>query len=62
MAGDLYDVAATMRAVDISITGELVAEARSVGLETYGGAADEADAILNAVDIILHGTPIGRPR
>jgi hypothetical protein len=30
--------------------------------EVVGSAAGEADAILNALDIILHGYPVGRPR
>ncbi len=30
--------------------------------ETVVSTADEADAILNAIDIILHGYPAGRPR
>ncbi len=34
---------------------------RSLG-ETVASAATEADAILNAIDIILHGYPVGRPR
>jgi hypothetical protein len=29
--------------------------------ETVVSAAAEADAILNAIDIILHGYPVGRP-
>ena len=30
--------------------------------ETVASANDESDAILNAIDIILHGYPVGRPR
>jgi hypothetical protein len=30
--------------------------------ETAASADDERDAILNAIDIILHGYPVGRPR
>ena len=30
--------------------------------ETAASANDERDAILNAIDIILHGYPVGRPR
>jgi hypothetical protein len=30
--------------------------------ETVTSASDEADAILSAIDIILHGYPVGRPR
>jgi hypothetical protein len=28
--------------------------------ETVGSATGEADAILNAIDVILHGYPVGR--
>ena len=30
--------------------------------ETAASAHDEREAILNAIDIILHGYPVGRPR
>jgi hypothetical protein len=30
--------------------------------ETAASANDERDAILSAIDIILHGYPVGRPR
>jgi hypothetical protein len=30
--------------------------------ETVASAAAETDAILDAIDIILHGYPVGRPR
>ncbi len=30
--------------------------------ETVTSANNESDAILNAIDIILHGSPVGGPR
>ena len=41
---------------------DLTAVPRSLLLETVGSAEDEAEAIMSALDIILHGYPIGRPR
>ena len=41
---------------------DITAVPRSLLLETVGSAQDEADAILNALDIILQSYPIGRPR
>jgi hypothetical protein len=41
---------------------DISAVPRSMLGETVTSASDQADAILSAVDIILHGYPAGRPR
>jgi hypothetical protein len=41
---------------------DISAVPRSMLGETVTSVSDEADPILSAIDIILHGYPVGRPR
>ncbi|MFO1024818.1 MAG: CcdB family protein [Acetobacteraceae bacterium] len=41
---------------------DIAAVPRSALRDVVGSASGDADAILNALDIILHGYPAGRPR
>jgi hypothetical protein len=40
---------------------DLTAVPKGMLSNAVGSAADEADAIMGALDIVLHGYPVGRP-